>query len=103
MQFVVYPVPVDADATSWSHALPVGRWMHVAIVNDGRHTVIVRRRLEDRAQPAEESRGISTLGKPFAVGGTQFAEQYEQGFYGWIGDIRIVARALDPRQFLAAP
>jgi hypothetical protein len=39
-RFVVYPVPGDADPTSWSHALPVGRWTHVAVVNDGRHTVI---------------------------------------------------------------
>jgi hypothetical protein len=51
---------------------------------------------------AEESRGISTLGKPFAIGGTQYAQQYEQGFYGWIGDTRIVSSALRPDQFLTA-
>jgi hypothetical protein len=102
LQFVVYPVPVDADPTSWSHAVPVGRWMHVAVVNDGRHTVIYVDGSKIVRNAAEESTGISTLGKPFVVGGTQFAEQYGQGFYGWIGDTRIVSRALRPSQFLTA-
>ncbi|MFC8796621.1 LamG-like jellyroll fold domain-containing protein [Promicromonospora sp. NPDC057138] len=102
LQFVVYPVPVDADPTSWSHALPVGRWTHVAMVNDGRHTVTYVDGSKIVRNAAEESRGISTLGKPFAIGGTQYAEQYEQGFYGWIGDTRIVSRALRPDQFLLA-
>ncbi|WP_454860837.1 LamG-like jellyroll fold domain-containing protein [Promicromonospora soli] len=102
LQFVVYPVPGDADPTSWSHAIPVGRWMHVAIVNDGRHTVMYVDGSKIARNAAEESRGISTLGKPFAIGGTQYAGQYEQGFYGWIGDTRIVSRALRPEQFLTA-
>lgn len=102
LQFIVYPVPGDADPTSWSHAIPVGRWMHVALVNDGRHTVMYVDGSKIVRNAAEESRGISTLGKPFAIGGTQYAEKYEQGFYGWIGDTRIVSRALRPDQFLTA-
>lgn len=102
LQFVVYPVPVDADPTSWSHAVPVGRWMHVAVVNDGRHTVVYVDGSRIARNAAEKSSGISTLGKPFAIGGTQFAERYGQGFYGWIGDTRIVDRALRPDQFLTA-
>jgi hypothetical protein len=102
LQFVVYPVPVDADPTSWSHAVPTGRWMHVAIVNDGRHTVLYVDGSRIARNASEESKGISTLGKPFAIGGTQFAEQYGQGFYGWIGDTRVVSRALRPDQFLTA-
>jgi hypothetical protein len=102
LQFVVYPVPVDADPTSWSHAVPVGRWMHIAVVNDGRHTVTYVDGSRIARNASEESKGISTLGKPFTIGGTQFAEQYGQGFYGWIGDTRIVSRALRPDQFLTA-
>ena len=102
LQFVVYPVPGDADPTSWSHALPVGRWTHVAVVNDGRHTVVYVDGSKITRNAAEESKGISTLGKPFVIGGTQFAEQFGQGFYGWIGDTRIVSRALRPDQFLTA-
>ena len=95
-------MPVDADPTSWSHALPVGRWTHVAVVNDGRHTVTYVDGSRIARNAAEESKGISTLGKPFVVGGTQFAQAYGQGFYGWIGDTRIVSRALRPDQFLTA-
>ncbi|WP_232376578.1 LamG-like jellyroll fold domain-containing protein [Amycolatopsis aidingensis] len=102
LQFVVYPVPVDADPTSWSHALPMGRWTHLAVVNDGRHTTVYVDGSRIARNAAEESRGITTLGKPFALGGTQFAGRYGQGFYGWIGDTRIVARALRPEQFLIA-
>jgi hypothetical protein len=103
LQFIVYPVPGDADPTSWSHAIPVGRWMHVAVVNDGRNTVTYVDGSKIVRNAVQESRGISTLGKPFVIGATQYAEQYEQGFYGWIGDTRIVSRALRPEQFLSAP
>ncbi|PRX48245.1 calcineurin-like phosphoesterase family protein [Prauserella shujinwangii] len=102
LQFVVYPTDVDADPTSWSHALPVGRWTHVAVVNDGRHTVVYVDGSRIARNAAERSRGITTLGKPFALGGTQFAGKFGQGFYGWLGDTRITARPLDPAQFLPA-
>ena len=102
LQFVVYPVPGDADPTSWSHALPVGRWTHVAIVNDTHHTVIYVDGSRIARNAAEDSRGISTLGKPFVIGATQFAERFGQGFYGWIGDTRVVSRALRQDQFLTA-
>ncbi|MGJ6968043.1 LamG-like jellyroll fold domain-containing protein [Streptosporangium sp. G11] len=100
LQYVVYPTDRDADPTSWSHTLPVGRWMHLAVVNDGRRTVIYIDGSRIARNPAQPSKGISTLGKPFAIGGTQFAQRYGQGYYGWIGDVRIVSRALKPREFL---
>lgn len=100
LQFVVYPVPVDADPTSWSHAIPVGRWTHVAIVNDGRYTVVYVDGSRIARNAAEVSNGITTLGKPFAIGGTQFDGRYGQGFYGWIGDTRIADCALRPDEFL---
>ncbi|MEV4579933.1 LamG-like jellyroll fold domain-containing protein [Nonomuraea jabiensis] len=100
LQYVVYPTDRDADPTSWSHALPVGRWMHVAVVNDARRTVVYVDGSRIARNPSQPSRGISTLGRPFAIGGTQFALAYGQGYYGWIGDVRIVGRALKPREFL---
>jgi hypothetical protein len=51
---------------------------------------------------AEDSRGITTQGRPFVIGATQFALRYGQGFYGSVGDTRIVARALRPNEFLTA-
>ncbi|PRY45098.1 calcineurin-like phosphoesterase family protein [Umezawaea tangerina] len=102
LQFVVYPVPTDADPTSWSHAVPTGRWTHVAVVNDGRRTTMYVDGAKISRNASEESKGISTLGKPFVIGATQFALRYGHGFYGWIGDTRIVARALRPAEFLTA-
>ncbi|TDD04990.1 Tat pathway signal sequence domain protein [Nonomuraea deserti] len=100
LQYVVYPTGRDADPTSWSHALPVGRWTHVAVVNDSRRTVIYVDGSRIARNPSQRSRGITTLGRPFAIGGTQFALRYGQGYYGWIGDVRVVARALRPEDFL---
>ncbi|MFE7569507.1 LamG-like jellyroll fold domain-containing protein [Streptomyces sp. NPDC057539] len=100
LQFVVYPQRQDADPTSWSHAVPVGRWMHIALVNDGRRTVMYVDGSKIARNPAQKSTGIATLGKPFVLGATQFDERFGQGFYGWIGDTRIVSRALAPKDFL---
>ena len=33
-------------------------------------------------------------------GATSFDLKYGQGFYGWIGDVRITGRPLKPAQFL---
>lgn len=100
LQFVVYPYKQDADPTSWSHAVPVGRWMHIALVNDGRRTVMYVDGSKIARNPSQSSTGITTLGKPFVIGATQFDERFGQGFYGWIGDTRIVNKALATRDFL---
>ncbi|MGA6152283.1 LamG-like jellyroll fold domain-containing protein [Stenotrophomonas sp. NPDC087984] len=86
LQFVVYPHVQDADPTSWSHALPVGRWTQVVIVNDGHHTVLYVDDSKIARNPSQPSTGIATLGNPFVIGATQFDEKFGQGFYGWIGD-----------------
>ncbi|MFJ6569211.1 LamG-like jellyroll fold domain-containing protein [Streptomyces sp. NPDC091292] len=101
LQFVVYPHRQNADPTSWSHAVPVGRWMHIAVVNDGRRTVMYVDGSKIARNPTQPSTGIATLGKPFVIGATQFDEAFGQGFYGWIGDTRIVSRALSPGEFMA--
>ncbi|MEV8032508.1 LamG-like jellyroll fold domain-containing protein [Streptomyces sp. NPDC086182] len=100
LQFVVYPAGQDADPTSWSHALPVGRWTHVAVVNDGRRTVLYVDGSKIARNPTQPSTGIATLGKPFVIGATQFDESFGQGFCGWMGDTRIVDHALPVRDFL---
>ena len=91
----------DADPTSWGHALPVGRWMHLAVVNDGRRTVVYVDGSRVLRNAGEPSKGIMTLGKPFVIGATQYAGRFDQGFYGWIGDVRIASRPLRPAEFLA--
>ena len=102
LQYVVYPLHRDTNPTSWSHALPVGRWMHLAVVNNGERTVVYVDGSKIARNPTQLSTGITTMDKPFVIGGTQFAEKYGQGFYGWIGDVRIVARALERKDFLVS-
>ncbi|MEV4625355.1 LamG-like jellyroll fold domain-containing protein [Micromonospora sp. NPDC049523] len=100
LQYVVYPDKQDADPTSWSHALPVGRWTHIAVVNNGQATTIYVDGSKIARNPTQPSTGIATLGLPFAIGATSSNLKYGQGFYGWIGDVRITAKALRPGDFL---
>ncbi|SDQ16974.1 LamG-like jellyroll fold domain-containing protein [Actinopolyspora saharensis] len=102
LQFVVYPHNVDDDPTCWSHALPLGQWVHVAVVNDGGHTTVYVDRSQVVRNATARSTGITTLGEPFALGGKQSAGRYGQGFHGSLGDTRITARALRPAEFLSA-
>ena len=101
LQYVVYPADVDAAPTSWSHALPIGRWTHVAVVNDGRRTVTWVDGAPIVRNPRQHSGGIATVGRPFVLGATSFDLKYGQGFYGFLGDFRISARALQRSEFLA--
>jgi hypothetical protein len=103
LQYVLYTADGDHNPTSWSHALPTGVWQHIAIVNDGRRTVIWVNGSRIARNPDRPSRGIATLGRPFVLGATAFDLRYGQGFYGWIGDVRITGHALAPAAFLAAP
>lgn len=80
--------------------MPAGRWMHIAVVNDGRRTVMYVDGSEIARNPAQASTGIATLGKPFVLGATQFDERFGQGFHGWMGDTRIVGRPLPVEDFL---
>lgn len=100
LQNVVYPYRQDASPTAWSHALPTGVWMHLAIVNDGTATVIYVDGSKIVRNPRQRSTGIATIGKPFVIGATQYDDLFEQGFYGFIGDVRITERPLKPAEFL---
>ena len=103
LQYVVYPETTDGSPTSWSHALPTGQWVHIAVVNDSRHTTVYVDGSPIVRNPGAQSRGIATLGRPFTIGATSFDLKYGQGFYGWIGDTRITDKALGVKQFLSSP
>ncbi|WP_436534365.1 LamG-like jellyroll fold domain-containing protein [Actinoplanes sp. HUAS TT8] len=102
LQYVLYTEDGDHNPTSWSHALPVGVWHHVAVVNDGKRSIVWVNGSKIARNPTQPSHGVATLGCPFTLGGTSFDLQYDQTFYGWIGDTRITTRALRPEQFLPA-
>jgi hypothetical protein len=101
LQYVLYSHIGDHNPTSWSHTLPVGEWQHVAIVNDGNRSVVRVNGSVIARNPTRPARGIATLGRPFVIGATSFDLRYGQGFYGWIGDVRITARPLRVTHFLA--
>jgi 3',5'-cyclic AMP phosphodiesterase CpdA len=100
LQYVLYSQIGDHNPTSWSHALPVGEWQHVAIVNDGKRSVVWVNGSKIARNPTQPAQGIATLDRPFVIGATSFDLQYGQGFYGWIGDVRITGRPLNRSQFL---
>jgi hypothetical protein len=100
LQYVLYSHIGDHNPTSWSHTLPVGEWQHVAIVNDGKRSVVWVNGSVIARNPTQPARGIATLGRPFVIGATSFDLKYGQGFYGWIGDVRITDRPLKRAQFL---
>jgi hypothetical protein len=100
LQYVVYSQVGDHNPTSWSHAVPIGEWQHVAIVNDGKRSVVWVNGSAIARNPTLPAAGIATLGRPFVIGATSYDLQYGQGFYGWIGDVRITDRPLPRTQFL---
>ncbi|MBM2623085.1 metallophosphoesterase [Actinoplanes sp. LDG1-06] len=100
LQYVLYSEVGDHNPTSWSHALPTGVWQHLAVVNDGKRSIVHVNGSKIARNPTQPAQGIATVGRPFTIGATSFDLKYGQGFYGWIGDVRITARALRPAQFL---
>jgi hypothetical protein len=52
--------------------------------------------------PSTPAVGIATAGRFWIVGGYHYANVFEQTYHGWLGDVRIVGRALPVGQFLNA-
>jgi hypothetical protein len=100
LQWISYPLPRNDALTSWGHALPTDTWIHLAVVNDGRHTVVYVDGSPIARNPHDASLGIATTGTPFVIGGTQYANTFDQGFFGTVGDVRIVNHALPVRDFM---
>ena len=102
LQWAVYPENRNDTFTNWGHEMVAGRWFHLAIVNDGRHSIVYVDSSELLRNPATPSNGLATAGKPWLVGAGHYANDIDQGFAGHIGEVRIVNRALKPSQFLNA-
>ncbi|MFC6162908.1 LamG-like jellyroll fold domain-containing protein [Kribbella jiaozuonensis] len=102
VQWAVYPFDKNDTFTNWGHEQVAGRWFHLAIVNDGRHSIVYVDSSELLRNPATPSNGLATASKPWLVGAGHYANEVDQGFAGNIGELRIVTRALKPSQFLNA-
>jgi hypothetical protein len=72
------------------------------VVNDGVHTEVYVDGSPIARSPRQPASGIATTGTPFAIGGTQYANIFEQTWSGTVGDVRIVARPLAVREFMVA-
>ena len=101
-QFNCYPLSQTFPTTNWGHGLPEEQWWHIAVVNDGRHTVMYVNGCPVLDNPSTVSAGITTLGLPWLLGGHEYAGAVDQVFHGWIGDVRIVNRPLRVDQFMTA-
>lgn len=100
-QWQVFPLNLEAHRTNWSDQLMLGEWYHVAIVNDGARTLMFLNGEEVLRNPAEEVIGIATAELPWRVGANAYGDELDT-FNGWIGDIRIVDRAIGFDEFLTA-
>jgi hypothetical protein len=84
LQWCVYPLNKTGEVTNWSHELPADTWWHVAVVDN----------------PVEPVIGLTQLNLPWVLGGYDCGGSINQIRYGWIGDVRIVDRALPVEQFM---
>jgi hypothetical protein len=100
-QFVVYPLNLTYSTTNWGHGLPEDTWWHLAVVNDGKRTVLYVEGCPALNNPnLIESNGITQLGLPWALGGYEYGGNINQIFHGWVGDVRIVNRPLRVDEFM---
>ncbi|TCM41202.1 LamG-like jellyroll fold domain-containing protein [Kribbella sp. VKM Ac-2568] len=102
LQWAVYPLDKNDTFTNWGHEEIAGRWFHLAVVNDGRHTALYIDSSELLRNPATPSNGLSTTGAPWLLGANHYANTIEQSFAGHIGELRIVDHPLTPNHFLTA-
>jgi hypothetical protein len=101
-QFNFYPLNQTIPTTNWGQGLPEDQWWHIAAVDDGKHTVMYVNSSPVVDNPSTVSVGITTLGLTWLLGGHEYAGAIDQVFHGWIGDVRIVNRALPLNQFMTA-
>jgi hypothetical protein len=98
-QWAVFPRRDNRISTNWSHLLPLGKWWHVAVVNDGTHSVMYIDGCRVVGNPATPAVGIATAGLFWMLGAYHYDHVVEQTLYGWLGDVRIVGRPLPVEQF----
>jgi Concanavalin A-like lectin/glucanases superfamily/Calcineurin-like phosphoesterase len=102
-QWNVYPLNLTYPTTNWGQGLPEDTWWHVAVVNDGQHTVMYIEGSPTVDNPTLlRSTGITQLDLPWALGGYEYGGVINQIFHGFVGDVRIVNRPLPVREFMIA-
>ena len=91
--------------TNWSGEIIADKWMHVAIVNDEvTHETVLYIEGAPVLRNASNAPGLAALAAnmPWIIGAGSWDGQRADGFFGSIGEIRIVGKALKPAQWLTA-
>ncbi|MEV5010823.1 LamG-like jellyroll fold domain-containing protein [Streptomyces sp. NPDC055692] len=102
LQWAMYPLNRNDIVTNWGHELPLDTWWHVAVVNDGRHTTMYVDGCPVVRNPSTVANGITTLNMPWMLGGYEYGGKLDQVLHAFIGDVRIVNRALPVSTFMTA-
>jgi hypothetical protein len=102
LQWCVYPLNQTGSSTNWGHELPLDKWWHVAVVNDGTLTRMYVDGCELVRNPSTPAIGLTTLKNPWLLGGYEYAATINQIHNGWLGDVRITNRALHVNEFMNA-
>ncbi|GAA3558800.1 LamG domain-containing protein [Amycolatopsis ultiminotia] len=100
LQWAVFPLNQNGISTNWGHELPLAKWWHVAVVNDGRRTTLYVDGCPLLRNPKTPAIGLADPGGGWLLGAAGYADKVEQSFYGELGEVRIVDRPLAVREFL---
>ncbi|SMD26081.1 LamG-like jellyroll fold domain-containing protein [Kibdelosporangium aridum] len=100
LQWATFPLNQNGISTNWGHELPLGKWWHVAVVNDGRCTTLYVDGARLLRNPSTPAVGISTANDVWLMGAYTYDRKIDKTFYGWIGDVRVVDRPLAERDFM---
>jgi 3',5'-cyclic AMP phosphodiesterase CpdA len=101
-QWCVYPLNLDEESTNWGQGLPEETWWHLAVVNDGKTTVMYVEGCPTVDNPPTVAIGLVQLNLPWVLGGYEYGGSINQIWHGWIGDVRIVNRPLAVNEFMIA-
>ncbi|WP_328642029.1 LamG-like jellyroll fold domain-containing protein [Streptomyces canus] len=99
-QWAVHPLNQQQLATNWGDETAREKWWHVAVVNDGRHTILYVQGCPVARNPHAPAVGIASAGLPWLLGGYEYADKIDQILHGRLGDVRIVGRALPVSSFM---
>jgi len=103
---VVPDVSGQRDAmASWSGEIIAGNWVHIAIVNDpATHDTVMYVEGAPVLRNSSNVPGLAarSASSPWVVGGGSWDGTRADGFFGNIGEVRIVAAALPSSQWLTA-
>lgn len=99
-QWAVHPLNQRQLATNWGDETARETWWHLAVVNDGRHTIMYVQGCPVARNPHAAAVGIASAGLPWLLGGYEYAGKIDQILHGRLGDVRIVSRALPVTSFM---